>query len=212
MRRNSAQLTSILSGLAAALTIQTVVYSEKPAYAHGATIEVLPQAIEIVATFDTGEPMADAQVSIYAPDELETPSQTGQTDSEGRFLFTPEADAVPGNWEVTVRKAGHGQTTTFAMGAIGEEGAGVFAGASGQGMMGAQATQRWISMAAILWGFLGTALYFSRKGSQNKDIRLALYNPDSDVKNRDKGERHKADGYESDTVITGAGSDRKETH
>ena len=206
MRRNSAQLTSILSGLAAALAVQTIVYSEKPAYAHGAAIEVSPQAIEIVATFDTGEPMANAQVSIYAPDELETPSQTGQTDSEGRFLFTPEADATPGNWEVIVRKAGHGQTTTFAMGALGD------ADASGQGMTGAQATQRWISMAAILWGFLGTALYFSRKSSQDKDIRLALYDPDSDVESRDKGESHKTDGYESDPAIAGVGSDRKETH
>ena len=165
MRRNPIKLTPklttlLLSGLIIALSMQT----EHPAQAHGATIVVSQQAVEIVATFDTGEPMSNAQVSVYAPNAPDTPWQTGQTDSDGRFLFSPESgsesDDVSGSetglWEVTVRKAGHGQTTAFAL----DHAAGLSSLASSAS---APTVQKWFSMAAIIWGCIGTALYFSRR-------------------------------------------------
>ena len=147
------ELALLSAGFLSVLLIQ----SAQPAYAHGATIQVVPQAVEVIATFDNGEPMSNAQVRIYAPDELNEPWQTGQTDSEGRFWFTPEADKG-GNWEVMVRKAGHGQTTTFALDAL-ADGAGV------GGQAAPSSASRWLSMLAIIWGFVGTALYFSRRNS-----------------------------------------------
>ncbi|MFK8182844.1 MAG: carboxypeptidase-like regulatory domain-containing protein [Phormidesmis sp.] len=156
-----------MSGLTAALWGHSLVYQATPAIAHGAKIEVVQQAVEIVATFDTGEPMAAAQVSVYAPGALDAPWQTGQTDSEGRFLFTPDAAVAAGDWEVTVRKAGHGQTTTFWLDSA-EGGA-----ASQRRDQRALTTfvqpsmaQKWVSIAAIIWGFVGTALYFSAKGQR----------------------------------------------
>lgn len=145
-------------GFAAALWV----HSAAPARAHGAKIEVLPQSIEIVATFDTGEPMDNAQVAVYAPDTPDTPWQTGQTDSEGRFSFAPDTDLSEGLWEVTVRKAGHGQMTSFSLG----DGIGSGAIATFPQTPAAQSSvQKWVSIAAVIWGFLGTALFFSRKTS-----------------------------------------------
>ncbi len=131
----------------------------RAAYAHGTAIEVLPTAVEIRATFDDGEPMPNAQVLIYSPSDPETPWQKGETDAEGKYLFAPEAEN-PGDWEVTVRKAGHGGTTTFA---VDNEGVQSITGAGN--VADAPAVQKWVSMAAIIWGFVGTALFFSRKAS-----------------------------------------------
>ncbi|MEO0769186.1 MAG: carboxypeptidase-like regulatory domain-containing protein [Cyanobacteria bacterium J06649_4] len=136
----------------------TISGSAQMARAHGANIEVNPASVEIKATFDTGEPMAEAQVLIYSPSTLSTPWSSGETDNTGRFVFTPDA-AEPGTWEVTVRKAGHGHTTAFE---IGED-----ASASSPSST-APTAQRWISMAAIVWGFVGTALFFSSRTSSKR--------------------------------------------
>ena len=58
-----------------------------------------------------------------------------------------------------MRKAGHGGTTTFVVDA-----AGVSAGAAST-VGAASPTQKWVSMAAVVWGFVGTALFFSRRSS-----------------------------------------------
>ena len=169
MRRNTTKL-ALLIGVTAALIIQT----QRPVQAHGAKIETLPQSVEIVATFDTGEPMANAQVSVYAPDALEAPWQSGQTDGEGRFLFAPDGDAPAGQWEVTVRKAGHGQTTTFALGTtekIAADDLGISASQN-------SAAQKWFGVAAIVWGCVGTSLYFLRKGDgESSRVSLAEGEP-----------------------------------
>ncbi|MGB3788377.1 MAG: hypothetical protein WA949_10225 [Phormidesmis sp.] len=144
------------------------------AQAHGAVVEVGPATVEIKAAFDTGEPMSDAQVLIYSPADVETPWAKGQTDGEGRFVFSPDPsltgdDAVEnGRWEVTVRKAGHGQTTSFMVGN------GALQAPSGGTAAPSQSRftlQHWISVGAIIWGFLGTALYFKAKAEQSAESR-----------------------------------------
>ena len=129
------------------------------ASAHGTVVEVTQTAVAGTATFDNGEPMTDAQVLVYSPGNLETPWQKGQTDAEGRYLFAPEA-GTPGAWEVTVRKAGHGGTTTFAVGS-----AEAAVATSTPTVKASTPVQKWLSMAAIVWGFVGTALFFSRRSS-----------------------------------------------
>ena len=78
------------------------------ASAHGAHIQYTSSTIEITAKYDNGEPMAGAQVTIYAPDDLSNAWQTGTLDDEGHFTFTPDT-SKPGNWKVKVRLGGHGE-------------------------------------------------------------------------------------------------------
>jgi nickel transport protein len=146
-----------------------------PVFAHGAKLEYQPiNGIEIQARYDSGEPMKAAQVNIYAPDNPNEPWQTGTTDDDGRFVFTPDPSR-PGNWEVMVRQAGHGDILVVPV-AEGSTAAnpGEASGESGSGGEGAPAVlanageprtagvPRWVSMAAMVWGFVGTALFFAR--------------------------------------------------
>jgi nickel transport protein len=79
------------------------------ALAHGVMIDyATTQAIEITALYDTGEPMANAQVVVYAPNDPSTPWMTGSTTESGSFTFSPDP-TQSGNWEVAVRQAGHGE-------------------------------------------------------------------------------------------------------
>jgi len=156
LRRNALELTPKVKLLLVGLTAALWVRSAAPTQAHGAKIEVLPQAVEIIATFDTGEPMDNAQVAVYAPDIPDTPWRTGQTDSEGRFSFTPDVGIAGGLWEVTVRKAGHGQMTSFSLGEDANSRATTPSTTQ-------SAVQKWLSIAAVIWGFVGTALFFSNK-------------------------------------------------
>lgn len=137
-----------------------------PASAHGATIDVMTSQVAIRASFDTGEPMAEAQVLIYSPESAETPWQTGETDSDGQFAFAPDPD-ISGLWEVTVRKAGHGHTTTFESGELSRQPSAGFADGFSRGPNSGSSrsalAQRWVTMAAVVWGFVGTALFFSRQ-------------------------------------------------
>ena len=121
-------------------------------YAHGAKVEyAISTTVEIQATYDSGDPMAEAQVTVYAPDDLATPWLTGICDKEGRFTFTPDT-SIPGTWDVQVRKAGHGDMVHIP---IGEQGA-------TSGGTGYTSLQYVLMGATTVWGFVGTALFFSR--------------------------------------------------
>lgn len=124
------------------------------AYAHGARIEyVVDITIEIVATYDSGEPMDGAQVVVYAPDDLTTPWITGVCDDEGRFSFTPDT-SKPGTWDVQVRQAGHGDIVHIPVG----EGAAAIVSSGGYSTL-----QIVLMSVCVIWGIAGTALYFSRR-------------------------------------------------
>ena len=85
------------------------------ALAHGAELTATPvQAISLEARYDTGAPMAGAQVQAFAPDDPQTPIALGMTDADGRFVFVP--DPAPGRWTVQVRAGGHGAITYFEQG------------------------------------------------------------------------------------------------
>ncbi len=125
----------------------------QPGWSHGA-IATVTQSFTVEARYTSGDPMAQAQVVVYSPDNLETPWTTGQTDTDGKFEFNPD---TAGDWEVVIRQAGHGTTTTVAVGNQ--------AGARQQAAqisMAAPSLQRWASAGAALWGLIGTVLFFSR--------------------------------------------------
>lgn len=92
--------------------------------AHGTNIsyEVEGNSVAITAMFDNGEPMADAQYVVYAPNDPTEPIVTGQADSNGFFVINIDP-AISGNWDVTIRTGGHGEIVNIPVaenGQIGE--------------------------------------------------------------------------------------------
>lgn len=145
--------------------------SGAPALAHGTHVEhrSVP-ATEVRAQYAGGQPMANASVSIYAPDAPTQVWGTGTTDDEGRFVFVPDP-AITGNWEVTIRQSGHGAIATIpiASSAYGNETTEV-QGTKLSGMWLKNSTspyisqaQQWLLGGAGVWGFFGTALFFARR-------------------------------------------------
>ena len=124
------------------------------ALAHGAHVQSrTTAAVEIQAAYDSGEPMVAATVQVFAPDDPETPRFTGVTDTAGRFVVIPPQ---PGNWEVSVRQAGHGDIAVIPVEANGAIAAGFTQPA------GLTPLQRVVVLGAVAWGCVGTALFFRR--------------------------------------------------
>jgi len=146
-------------------------WSEK-VLAHGVQIEhSASQAIEINAKYDTGTPLENAQVTVYSPDDPTTPWKQGTTDEQGNFVFTPDPSKT-GYWEVKVRRAGHGGLTSIP---VGTETNNAQVSASlppdnqnnqtsfySQTSQGLSPIQKGIMIGSVLWGCVGTALFFSK--------------------------------------------------
>jgi nickel transport protein len=154
-----------------------------PVLAHGVEIEHRRvSSVEVQARFETGEPMAQAQVLVYAPGNPTEAWQQGTTDDQGRFSFLPD-ETLPGTWEVMVRQAGHGAIatipvaeTTRSRAETAESTAPNPAGGdlepeeeaepSGNSLISPSTrlspVQRGITIGSVIWGFIGTALFFAR--------------------------------------------------
>lgn len=148
--------------------------------AHGTKISYKnAETIVINAVYDTGEPMGKAQVSVYTPDNPSQPWLTGITDRQGRFLFQPDSTKT-GNWEVKVRHLGHGgvvqvPVTLKAQTQQTEEIQQIQPTTSSNSSTPAQVVsvskesnnlkytpmQRGLMIASVIWGCVGTALFFS---------------------------------------------------
>jgi len=125
-----------------------------PALAHGVNIQYSSDVeITISARYDSGEPMAGAQVAVYAPDDPSTPWLTGVCDDEGYFSFTPDVSR-PGTWDVQVRLGGHGGMVHIPVGG---------GTATSGGVGGYSYLQIGLMAACVIWGSIGTALYFRRR-------------------------------------------------
>jgi nickel transport protein len=146
------------------LLLSTASIPERAA-AHGANIEYQKiSAVEIEARYDSGTPMAEAQVSVYTPDDPAKPWKTGLTDSRGRFVFIPDP-AKSGLWEVKVRQAGHGDLIAIPVAPPGEAPGDTPSGTDAiapDSPFGSNSLPTWVAAAAVIWGFVGTALFFSR--------------------------------------------------
>ncbi len=141
------KIFAVLLAVLLALVLPTL------SFAHGAKIEYrVATTVELTASYDDGGPMAGGQVTVYAPDDPATPWLTGLCDENGRFTFTPDP-TKPGTWDIQVRQAGHGDMIHITIG----EGAGAMAGSTGFTPL-----QIALMAACVIWGFVGTALFFSR--------------------------------------------------
>jgi nickel transport protein len=132
--------------------------------AHGAKIEYLQNsAITIQAAYDDGTPMKEAQVVIYAPNDLANPWLKGITDERGYFSFVPDAE-ISGDWDVKVRQSGHGDIVSIPVsnGNLTAENPQQMSVSNSDNYSPVQK----VVMAAVgVWGFIGTALFFTRKKS-----------------------------------------------
>ena len=135
-----------------------------PALSHAALLQAeAAQAVRLQAVYDTGAPMAGAQVVIYAPGNPVEPWGRGETDAEGRYVFLP--DTAEGRWTVQVRQAGHGAIAHVEM-----TGGAPVALAGGTG---ADWLQRAVMIALVGWGALGTALFALRGRKQGRGQKAA---------------------------------------
>ncbi len=137
--------------------IAATLIAPRPSWGHGVNLEYqLVNQVQIQARYDSGTPMAQAQVLVYAPGNASSPWLRGTTDAQGRFSFSPEANQ-PGYWQVMVRQAGHGQSVPVPV-PVGE-----VVVTSGAKPRTQALGQCWLPIAAVIWGFVGTALFFSRR-------------------------------------------------
>lgn len=147
-------------------TLLALIILPEKAFAHGANIEYRKSsAITIQAKYDDGQPMINAQVTVYAPRDFATPWLKGTTDDNGNFSFIP--DATPenlGNWDVKVRHSGHGSITSIPVAAekLATDAHPHLLSAGG----GYSPSQKIVMAAAVGWGFVGTALFFARSKSE----------------------------------------------
>jgi nickel transport protein len=146
----------------------------RSADAHGTLVESsltrrvqVELEVEVHATYHSGRPMAGASVRVMAPGDDQTPYLVGTCDDDGRFVFQPPADRV-GTWEVQVRLQGHGGTVQLDVeppadgaGAGAEAPATVRVEASSSPHLSAM--QIVVMVGCVVWGLVGTALFFTRR-------------------------------------------------
>jgi len=144
-----------------------------PAWGHGveASWRSVP-TFEVQARYDSGEPMSFARVTVFAPADPTVPWQEGQTDGEGRFWLQPDPQ-LKGLWQVRIRQAGHGVVVNVPVGEELIQAEGIPASPPLFGPL-----QRGVMAACVIWGCLGTALFFSRPRSAASP---AVERPSSEV-------------------------------
>lgn len=137
----------------------TLVYLGKTSQtlAHGANIDYkITQAVQIKAVYDSGQPMTNAQVVVYAPDNPSQPWLKGTTDEHGYFTFSPDF-RQKGNWDVKVRQAGHGDIISIPL--MSDSNTSLDLKSSNSAYT---PFQKAIMAITGVWGFVGTSLFFSR--------------------------------------------------
>ena len=154
------------------LIFLSTLVAQPSAIAHGVkiTYQVAP-ALEIQATYDGGAQMANAQVTVYAPNNPSEPWLSGTTDLTGRFTFIPNV-SLSGNWEIQVRQAGHGAIVTMSLEealaeALAEALVTEDPPAETRSVLDGDTNytppQLLLMGATGVWGFIGTALFFFRR-------------------------------------------------
>lgn len=142
--------------------------SALPAFSHGTDLKYRSvEAMQIQANYDSGEPMKNARVTVYSPQDSETPWLNGNTDENGYFLFVPDRSLV-GNWDIKVRQSGHGKITTIPI-SDRTELVNTPQQWSSQGVY--SPLQKAVMAIMGVWGFIGTALYFSGKKRTKTNAR-----------------------------------------
>jgi nickel transport protein len=143
-----------------------------PVLAHGTDIESKKvEAVQIEARYEGGQPMQEAQVTVYSPENPAEPWKQGVTDQQGNYTFVPDPQQA-GSWEVKVRQAGHGDIITVNVGeetSSTQKSALAFSWLEKDGEY--TTTQKVLLGVAGIWGFFGTALFFARSSKTKAEGR-----------------------------------------
>ena len=128
-------------------------------YAHGTKYEIYKDGVVgVKVMFHSGNPMIKARALIFRPGEAEFCNEL-TSDRNGIICFAPDK---PGLWIIQVRdKTGHGMRINLKV----DES--MTASPKQQGAVtGLSLLQKIVMTACLLWGLVGTALYF--KGRQGR--------------------------------------------
>ncbi len=110
-------------------------------------------SVHISASFDDGQPLDRAQVTVFSAAAPSVPYIVGMTDENGEFSFLPDKEESL-NWDVQVRSAGHGDIVHLS---LAEE-------STVDDEQGIFTTLQIVLMSAcVVWGFIGTAFFFASK-------------------------------------------------
>ncbi|RKZ10148.1 carboxypeptidase regulatory-like domain-containing protein [Candidatus Fermentibacteria bacterium] len=126
-----------------------------PVFGHGARVvwELQGDSVHISASFDDGQPLSRAQVTVFSGAAPSVPHIVGMTDENGEFSFLPDREESL-NWDVQVRSAGHGDMVHLS---LTEEPA-------VESEQGTFSTLQVVLMSAcVVLGFVGTALFFASR-------------------------------------------------
>jgi nickel transport protein len=118
--------------------------------------------VAVEANYHSGRPMAGALVTVLAPGSPDEPWMMGECDAEGRFEFAPPVDR-PGTWEVLVYSQGHGGRVSVEIADEGQEPGKAVVTAESSSTAHLTLLQKFVMGACVIWGLLGTALFFSRR-------------------------------------------------
>ncbi len=130
------------------------------AHGHAAYLDVGPvEGIAVQGRYDDGSAMAGAQIAVFAPDDPARPWLTGVADEAGWFRFVPDP-ALAGRWTIQARQAGHGAMAHVDLGQPGEA---TVVRLTSSGNDAPSPLQRGLMAAAVVWGAIGTALFFRRR-------------------------------------------------
>jgi len=134
----------------AALLLLTV-----PLFGHGARAiwELQGDSVHISASYDDGQPLSRAQITVFSGAAPSVPYMVGMTDENGEFSFLPDREESL-DWDVQVRSAGHGDMVHLSLTEEPEA-------ASEQGTF--STLQVVLMSACVVWGFVGTAFFFASR-------------------------------------------------
>ncbi len=128
-------------------------------YTHGINYSLTQKSkLSITFTYEGGEPMKNATVLFFAPGNYNKYAFKKTTDNSGRVEFSPEKK---GEWIIMAKQAGgHVKRVNLK---VSEN----MLLRSSKGSL--SFLQKIIIAFCVLWGFVGTALYFKSIRLKNKD-------------------------------------------
>jgi nickel transport protein len=127
-------------------------------FSHGVSTKIINKGIVgIRFAYEGGNPFSNVKVKIYSPDDASTPFIVASTDTAGYVYFAP---TKRGEWIIVAKdEGGHAKRVNLNV----DESFAVQSAASGN----LNSLQKLILGIAVVWGFIGTALFFkSRKAKK----------------------------------------------
>jgi nickel transport protein len=127
-------------------------------FSHGINADIITTGvIGVKFSYDGLSPMKNAIVKIYSPDNYDAPSLTSRSNEQGIVFFLPDKK---GEWIIMAKDDG-GHTTRVNI-PVTEN---MIAKSSGSSL---SYLQKIIIAVCVIWGLIGTGLFFSIKRKSGK--------------------------------------------